>query len=246
MRSVNRPGCVVLGLVLAVGLTGCGSDDDTGPEPGQRVDGSDLAAKVDAAAGRERYVRFRTTTPVDGEVSRIDQVVVSPKRTDFRGTSDSASVRFVDGSAYLALPDAPDQWHRDRPSDPPTATDTVRSFAAAGPQERAAVFRRGRTTFVGSEQRAGRDVRHYRTTVSPAKALATYLPTRPVGGLRSQAGDRRVTYDTWLDSENRPVRIRLSVPDAAQPKHRDVMDTTFERWGVPVTVKAPPASQVSA
>ncbi len=94
---------------------------------------------------------------------------------------------------------------------------------------------------VGTESVDGVDTTHYVVTVDTMKALRLL-------GLEDLAGvnidDLRTSlpktfdYDAWLDDSGRPVRLKARYAGAC-------IDVHLSQWGEPVSVSAPPASQVS-
>jgi hypothetical protein len=89
-------------------------------------------------------------------------------------------------------------------------------------------------TKVGTETVDGVQTTHYKVTIDTAKAGALMgVPDGSTGAL-----PKTVTYDVWVDGSNRPVQVTI---DMAMAK----VDLHFSKWGQPVHVVAPPASQVS-
>ena len=50
---------------------------------------------------------------------------------------------------------------------------------------------------------------------------------------------KTISYDIWLDGDARPVKLAMSSSEYS-------LDLHFSKWGEPVHVTAPPASQVGS
>jgi hypothetical protein len=89
---------------------------------------------------------------------------------------------------------------------------------------------------LGTETVDGVATTHYQVTLNTAK-LTTTLGLHP-GQLGSAGVPKTLSYQVWLDSTSRPVKIAMTTPAFGVELH-------FSRWNEPVHVVAPPASQVS-
>jgi hypothetical protein len=85
--------------------------------------------------------------------------------------------------------------------------------------------------FVGSEKVQGQPADHYEVGVDTASMMRA-TKAKAVPGM-----PKTLTYDMWLDSKNllRRMKFALSGID---------MTMTMSRWGVPVSVQAPPAGKL--
>lgn len=93
-------------------------------------------------------------------------------------------------------------------------------------------------TPVGSEVVDGVTTEHYRVTINTAAALkAGGLGKAAAGGQAFGKLPKTMTTDVWLDANSRPVMTKSSIAGF-------VTVARFSKWGVPVTVSAPPSSQV--
>lgn len=89
---------------------------------------------------------------------------------------------------------------------------------------------------LGAERVKDVDATHYRVKIGIAAAARA-------GGasateLRRAGLPKVANVDVWIDAKQRPVRISMTVGSLVK------VNLTFTRWGAPVKVTAPPASQV--
>jgi hypothetical protein len=94
---------------------------------------------------------------------------------------------------------------------------------------------------IGTAKVQGVETTHYAVTVDTAKVLRLLQTRSPLGNSASEARKylpKTFRYDVWLDASQRPVRIKGAYSGVS-------VDMTFTSWGKPVSVHAPPASQVS-
>jgi hypothetical protein len=96
-------------------------------------------------------------------------------------------------------------------------------------------------TYAGEEQVDGRDLDHYELTVDLAKAvdaLGSDLETE----VESQMPDS-ITYDVWLDDENRFAQLAMDYEAANTPIS---MTMTADDWGTEADIEPPPADDIAA
>jgi hypothetical protein len=104
------------------------------------------------------------------------------------------------------------------------------------------------TKRVGREVVAGRSTTHYRALVDiqrAARAVPAY--GKQVAAIERATGIRlgRSTYDAWVAGDGRIRRLRYSTPTAAGGVRGKAVSTlTFLAFDSPVTITAPPRSQV--
>ena len=94
-------------------------------------------------------------------------------------------------------------------------------------------------TTVGSETVDGVATTHYKVSVDTSKLgsrLGARLDPSRLAGSRLP---KTVTYDVWLDAGSRPVKLTWRTRTFSLELH-------FSKWGEPVHVVAPPASQVGS
>jgi len=104
------------------------------------------------------------------------------------------------------------------------------------------------TTRVGREQIAGRSATRYRAVIDihrAARAVPAY--GRQVAVLERTTGIHfgRIPYDVWIGGDGRVRRMHFSMPTAsAGVQGRSTQTITYLAFDRPVTIAAPPRSQV--
>jgi hypothetical protein len=162
----------------------------------------------------------------------------------------SATVLLTDGKAYLKTSGLPMPTKSSKPwleadltgAGSPVATHYKTMMSQLDPALLVKAFRATtQVKRVGPAKVAGVDTTHYAVTVDTAKVLRL-LAMQEMSESHAQEAQKYLpktfTYDVWLDSAQRPVRIKAAYSGVA-------VDLTFTSWGQPVSVQAPPASQVS-
>jgi hypothetical protein len=89
---------------------------------------------------------------------------------------------------------------------------------------------------IGPEPLAGVQADHYLVTVDPKKA------TGELASVLSVAGTKPLPVDLWIDSQGRPLQIKIAVPFGRSSLPLLVK---VSKLNAPVHISAPPASQVS-
>jgi LppX/LprAFG-like lipoprotein len=85
---------------------------------------------------------------------------------------------------------------------------------------------------VGKQTMGGVTVEHYKLTVATAELLKSAGQAANAAGLPDT-----ITYDLWLDERHLIRRTSFETAGVT-------LEATMSAWGKPVTVKAPPASQI--
>ena len=98
-----------------------------------------------------------------------------------------------------------------------------------------------KVVYVGDEKVGGEQAGHYRLTLDTAKIDAMKdLAGSPAGG--AAAGlPKKLTYDLWLDPENRMTQVKMDMG-----KKLGSMEMTVSKWNEPVEIEAPPVKQVTS
>jgi hypothetical protein len=98
---------------------------------------------------------------------------------------------------------------------------------------------------VGTEKVGGVTTTHYQGTYSVQQALAKLAPKQRAQAQKSlgQAGLDKMNFDLWVDGQQLPTKMQLTTPAGAKVQ----MDTTmvYSGFNQPVSIKPPPASQVT-
>jgi len=98
-------------------------------------------------------------------------------------------------------------------------------------------------TYVGQEDVSGRQLDHYRVTVDTAAMMRAMGDAMRGQGMPSAgAMPKTVTYDLWLDEQDRLGRMDMDLPMGGNEMSMRVEMTD---WGAPVHIVAPPADQVT-
>ncbi len=89
--------------------------------------------------------------------------------------------------------------------------------------------------FVGDEDVDGEQLGHYEVELDTSKVEQfKELPTQ------AQL-PKTVTYDLWLDDENRMRKMSMNMDMGGSPTETEV---EFSNWDEPVDIAAPPASEI--
>ncbi|WP_431843362.1 hypothetical protein [Calidifontibacter indicus] len=242
--------------------TAATSSTSTAPAPtaGQQIAGTDFAAPIRTAvnAVKSYSIEERRSTdpaPSTGSVSAFgtDAMVF---QMEMPGVM---SMRYLDGNAYVRSPDLGPKWVKFRKdSTQPEVQQMLASVTSdIGENHDLEVWENSQVTFVGAEPVGA----HYKV-VAPADRFYDSVideeSTTENGEEVNTSADkakltgRTVTYDVWLDGQQRPARIKLDSTSLSGLKFSAMTEdvvfrstTTFSKWGEPVTVQAPPAAQTT-
>ena len=238
------------------------SSTSTAPAPtaGQQIAGTDFAVPIRTAvnAVKSYSIEERRSTdpaPSTGSVSAFgtDAMVF---QMEMPGVM---SMRYVDGNAYVRSPDLGPKWVKFRKdSTQPEVQQMLASVTSdIGENHDLEVWENSKVTFVGAESVGA----HYKV-VAPADrfydSVVDEESTTESGDEVNTSADKAkltgktVTYDVWLDGQQRPARIKLDSTSLSGLKFSAMTEdvvfrstTTFSKWGEPVTVQAPPAAQTT-
>lgn len=255
--------------LLATGLVACGDDPGTaasGPSgqvalssdlsEGDQVDPAEFVKTVEdgITSSTTAHMTMDITAGSAGKVTAegdVDYTSTPPSMAmtmalpamaggDGAGEMD---VRMVDGVVYLSMGQLTQGkfWKID-PSDPtgPLASMGMgKMLDQLDPAKALEQMQDGisKVTYVGAED--GLD--HYELTIDMQKMLDAMG-----GGLPQEAQAQlpdSVTYDLWLDDQNRFTR--MSMDDLPMGGTDASMEMTVSDWGKDVTIEAPPADQVT-
>lgn len=154
--------------------------------------------------------------------------------------SDPASgqdqtILLVDGVLYLGM--GPKQFVEYDLTDPnsPVGAELVEQF---DPTSMADTFQEGITSaaYLGEEDVDGEPMEHYRVTLDATSLVdEADLP----GGTPSEASED-VTFDLWFDGEG-----MLRRQTAGFGATGGGVEQSFDNWGEPVDIQAPPKSQIT-
>lgn len=158
-------------------------------------------------------------------------------------------VRLVDGLFYLSMGQLTGGkfWKvdPDDPSGPLGGSGLGSMMRQMAPGQMLAGLEDGirDVTYVGQEDVSDRQLDHYRVTVDTA-AMTRAMGEAMRGQAMPSAGamPKTLTYDLWLDDQDRLGRMDMKVPMGGNDISLRVEMTD---WGAPVHIVAPPADQVT-
>ncbi|WP_028709197.1 hypothetical protein [Propionicicella superfundia] len=237
MRTKALVGAAGLAIALALGgcsapggaaQTGASSPTQTSAPaesytPGQSVDTALLTAKMQA--GSDSVKTMHVTMTMEGELaadvvgdvdrSNPDKPAVSLTLTQKSG-EQSLDYILIDGVTYIS-DDGAKTWTKD-------ASDT--SVSGAIQQQDKYLEYLTKAVYTGEETVNGATARVFELTVElPSDASAE------LGG-----------YKVWLDEHDRTVRYQMT---STVSDIKTVSDVTNSKFNEPVTITAPPSSQVT-
>jgi hypothetical protein len=263
--SASLLGGMAAVLVL---LSGCGEAGGSGAAGSSESDTlGQLAGQVSAGVSREQTAHIGITSRSGaGELTRSSGVIrfgADPAEA-MTDSSDGEQSVMIDGAAYLKLP-------ADVAADRQITAPWVKlDLAGNGDLDRVyrVVLQQLRQNYdpsvvlteaepaatgvsVRTEQLNGHPTRHYSMIMDLRKMMADPHATVDEKQMLQQtvnAGATTQSYDVWVDADNLPVRVRVSVamPDPSDRAKTVTSNTTtdYSDWGQPVTITAPPADQV--
>jgi hypothetical protein len=259
---------VVVPLALAT-LAACGNDDSTTaadpqapsssspdePSSSATSDAGDGTRPVDPAAfvGRLKTAaqalttaRFTMTMDMSGQSVQakgaLDMTGDKPAMEvsmDLTGMGTPTDMRIVDGFMYIQDPTSGTGKYLKLDLGDPSGPLAGMGGAldSYNPNEMVAKMSPDafqKVTDLGSESVGGRQLEHYRVV------LDTGVASRMFQDLPSTASlPKTMTYDMWLDSEDRMARFRMLM------KRVTAVSATYSDYGADVHITAPPASQVT-
>jgi hypothetical protein len=197
-------------------------------EPSEFID--KYAGALDQATTARLVMNFGGETPVKGK-GAADFTTTPPSMhliMKDASTGQEQRMIIVDGVMYLGLEKK--KYLSYDLSDPnsPLGTDLIDQL---DPSSMSDVFEEGMTAsrFLGEEEKQGESMEHYRVAVDAASVFS-----------ETPDGASSVTFDVWFDDEG-----YLRVQEAGLGAGAGSVQLSYEDWGAPVDIKAPPKSQVS-
>jgi len=246
-KTIVGTTAVLATLVVA----GCGSASDVQGSQGATLTKENFGAAMASATSQARSVHMTGNFAVQGQHLTLTadeslnggslKDVAAALKVNISGAG-AVEVRIVSGVVYinagaLGLPGSSDKpWIKVDLTDPSNPVGAAFSkIAAMNPAELMKAFQAVSTlTKLGAETVDGVQTTHYRVTVDTSK-VATMFGMPPGAGMASMP--KTLTSNVWVDGTSRPVKVAMSYPTGTMEMH-------FSKWGEPVHVVAPPASQV--
>lgn len=232
-----------------------GADSDKGDEGGDSTDDGEsdgelteldgdtffetvMTAQKDAGSfkGVTKTTSGPTTVTLDLESKYTDDGVLAKATTRPDAAQQLATI-IVDGVMYLqadgmGIPEG--KWLKFDPSDPANANNPMSQMMDMSDPERflGALDNPKDFELVGEEDVDGVTTNHYKITMDSATyAKNLELPKEIVGLLPPE-----LTYDMWVDAENRPVKIIQDYEIQGQKSH---VEQTYSDYGTEVDIEAP-------
>ena len=268
MRSLTlRKAAVVAVVPLALGsLAACGNDSTTAADPqapsssagapssSTTPDAADGAHKVDPAAfvGRLKTAAAALTTArfammmdmsgqsiqANGALDMTGDQPAMQISMDLTGMGTLTDMRIVDGVMYIQDPTSGSGKYLKMDLGDPNGPlgnmgDALDSYNPGQMISKMSPRAFRSVTDLGSETVGGRQLEHYRVVVDVGAASQVFknLPSRA-------SLPKTMTYDMWLDSENRMARFKMLMKKVTQ------VTASYSDYGADVHITAPPASQV--
>ncbi|GAA4715016.1 LppX_LprAFG lipoprotein [Nocardioides conyzicola] len=244
--------------LLSVGLVGCGESDGSGStaedpaaaavlanlDKGDQVDPADFVDTISDGlkASTTAHVTMKVGLGSMGEMSGegdLDYTADPPAMAmtmdlPMAGSGTATEVRYVDGIFYMKLGgmSAGKFWKLDPSADDSPLGDMGHALDQLDPARTLEQIEPAidRVTYAGDG--------HYELTVDPARvSKAMDLPAQASAQLPDS-----ITYDVWLDDENRLSKMHMELPVAGS---ESTVDLSASDWGKDVTIEAPPASDIT-
>ena len=230
-RSSSTPSAAVTTPSQCAAATG----DGTPAAPGERLTKDNLVATMIAAMHEKKTAHM--TMELGSSIGADADLRYSGTTTDMKMSMDMGPTRavviFVDGVMYMQQ-SAGGKYLKIDKNDPAMGS-LLDQMSAIGPESSISAMKGAvqDVEYVGKKSIDGDDTDLYHVTVDTA-AVAKGL-----GGMAAAAGDlpKSVTYDLYVDQDHLMRRVVMTVS-------KQTITMTVSKWGEPVDIKAPPASQV--
>jgi len=217
--------------------TGEASDAGDGEPaaPGERLNVGNLVATMLAAMREKKTAHM--TMEIGSSISAAADVRYSTDATEMRMSMDmgptKAVVILVDGSVYMQQ-SAGSKFVKIS-KDTPGVGDMIDQLSGLSPSSSVAAMRGSlkKVEYAGTATVQGTKVEKYRVTADTSAMAKT------LGGGSAAMGDlpKTVTYDLYVDHDHLMRRIDMKIADQS-------ITMLVGKWGEPVDIKAPPASQI--
>lgn len=202
---------------------------------------------------RSLHLTSDTTAATVKVATDGDEKLVAGKVVAFdltAASAGSAPLRFiqVNGKTYGKLPASVTKsgkryvlisTHSSNATVRQLATSLAASSSSSSPSSYSLFAKAAaKLTDRGAVTIGGVATRHYSFAVIPARLPANF----PNGAVLVRSGIASIPVDLYVDSQDRPVRVTETVKAQGQVV---TVIATFSKYNVPVSISAPPASQVT-
>lgn len=257
LSTRSRSGAALAaGLLLLAPLAGCGSDKAKSTAHGPTTSGSPSGAPTGSGASsvsgtsvdvNQFITEVTTAMKAKGTahmvmaigssasaVADVDYAGGTAMRITMTTGSQKVNVVLTGGVMYLQQTTG-GKYVKIGKSDPALG-GLLTQLSSIGPTASLTSMKPGikKILDVGTETIDGTQVHHYSVTVDTAKAASAF---GAAAGSVGAGQPKTITFDMYVDSEH--LLRELDVTASGQKIHMTVGD-----WGKPVTIAAPPASQV--
>lgn len=238
---------VAAAAVIALTFSGCGKSAGSNGEAASPAAGqestdtggasSDLddfnEAMTQTASGNESYHFLMSTNTAGFKMKGEGDFGPGPVMQMTLGTPLGKTKMIVIGKqAYMRMPTLGNSWFK-MPIDLANQQQT-----GSNPNAYFELFKKsGAVTLVGSEDVDGVSAKHYHVVIPAAELKKSGVVDK--GAADILKGD--LIYDIWVDGDKHPVKLSNQL-EVSGTKTTLVMK--FSNFGEPVSVQAPPASQV--
>ena len=240
--------------LLVSGLAACGSDSESASESAPAAEGAEAGESVDKAefiddlkAGMESATTAQMEMDMDlgqspihaeGEMDYSGEALAMDMTMDSGMTQEPLELVLVENVMYMNMGQMSNgkyiKYDLSDPKNLPPGMDQMADqldpLAAFDSMEAALTS----VTFKGDEDVDGEELGHFELTMDTSK-----IDT--MKGMPAQAGvPKEVTYDLWLDDENRMRQMKMVMEMATTAE----IEAKIFDWGKPVEIEAPAKSEV--
>ena len=202
--------------------------------PGERLTVENLVPTMLAAMREKKTAHMRMD--LGSSISADADVRYASDATEMRMSMDMGPTRavviLVDGAVYMQQ--SKDSKFVKIGKDTPGVGDMISQLSGLSPSSSVAAMRGSlkKVEYVGPATVNGTKVDKYRVTADTSAMAKTLGGSAGMGEL-----PKTVTYELYVDADHLMRRIDMKITDQS-------ITMVVDKWGEPVDIKAPPASQV--
>lgn len=259
-RVIKRPVSAVAAIAFAAGLAACSSSGNTngqgtagGPTPSTAPQlGAKLVSAYRSITSAHLDLSFdiagvTVTGSGDEKVSHGQLTALDLKES--LPTGGQIEIIHVDGKTYAKLPSSANTSGKPYVLvTPQSSNPIVQQLAGSLNTALSAASIKTYSVFVhaakslkvdGSETINGVHTTHYTVVVDVSKVPTTSALSKQA---LQASGIKTLPVDLWIDDQGRPVKVTENITIEGKSLH---VVGTMSKYNQPVTITAPPASQVS-
>jgi len=210
------------------------ADEGKAAAPGERLTVENLVPTMLAAMREKKTAHMRMD--LGSSISADADVRYASDATEMRMSMDMGPTRavviLVDGAVYMQQ--SKDSKFVKIGKDTPGVGDMISQLSGLSPSSSVAAMRGSlkKVEYVGPATVNGTKVDKYRVTADTSAMAKTLGGTAGLGEL-----PKTVTYELYVDADHLMRRIDMKIAEQS-------ITMVVDKWGEPVDIKAPPASQV--